>query len=473
MISLPTPVDTSREKLKSKLRASTSLLSLTRLDRSINNTVMAVPVEQYNLSQMEKLLNFCEIPTVLDFQAYLDRVAAEEDEVVFTKISVTSSSEVFAQGSKVYKIIPFGNEESDQSAIQDILQEIEISRTLQVLDGFVDVLEIVVVKGRYPQQLLPREYGTHIQPYAEDQKYCILVLNNAGKDLRRFRVESWADAESIFWQTAVALAQAEERFQFEHRDLHWGNIVVDDRPDERVAPPQEGDGTVTYSLADECGKQLLARSTLRITLIDYTLSRINAETSGRTATIHTRLDQPEFFRGKGDYQLDVYRFMRNNILSNGPSPDDGSAPNTPTSLRSNTYGTGVDWSVYVPKTNVYWLHYVAERLINHKGLRSANPAGTLRRNGASSSSSSSATATTPTSLHTPGTTKALESDLQAEEIQSCRTLEAVYRALDPRKHRNNSNETATTTSVINDLGSARDVLRWGIKTKTFPGHCRA
>jgi hypothetical protein len=27
--------------------------------------------------------------------------------------------------------------------------------------------------------------------------------------------------------------------------------------------------------------------------------------------------------------------------------------------------------------------------------------------------------------------------------------------------------------VINDLGSARDVLRWGIKTKTFPGHCRA
>ena len=79
MISLPTPVDTSREKLKSKLRASTSLLSLTRLDRSINNTVMAVPIEQYNLSQMEKLLNFCEIPTVLDFQAYLDRAADGED----------------------------------------------------------------------------------------------------------------------------------------------------------------------------------------------------------------------------------------------------------------------------------------------------------------------------------------------------------------------------------------------------------
>lgn len=470
MISLPTPVDTSREKLKSKLRASTSLLSLTRLDRSINNTVMAVPIEQYNLSQMEKLLNFCEIPTVLDFQAYLDRAADGEDGDVFTKISVTSSSEVFAQGSKVYKIIPFGNEESDQSAIQDILQEIEISKTLQVLDGFIDVLEIVVVKGRYPHQLLPREYGTHIQPYAEDQKYCILVLNNGGKDLRRFRVESWADAESIFWQTAVALAQAEEHFQFEHRDLHWGNIVVDDRPDERVAPPQESDGTVTYSLADECGKQLLARSTLRITLIDYTLSRINAETSRRTATIHTRLDQPEFFRGKGDYQLDVYRFMRNNILSNGPIIDDGSAPNTPTSLRSTSYGTGVDWSVYTPKTNVYWLHYVAERLINHKGLRSANPTNTLRRNGASSSPGS---AITPTSPLTPGTAEALESDLQAEEIQSCRALEAVYRALDPRKHRHNSNETTTTASVINDLGSARDVLRWGLKTKAFPGNGRA
>lgn len=469
IISLPTPVETSREKLKNKLRASTSLLSLTRLDRSMNNAVMAVPVEQYNLSQMEKLLNLCQPPTVLDFQAYIDRARADENvkRNVFSKISVTTYSEVFSQGSKVYKIIPFGNEDLDQSAIQDILQEIEISQTLQGLDGYIELLDIVVVKGRYPQQLLSPEYDTYTQSYADNQMYCILVQNNAGRDLRRFHVESWVDAESIFWQTAVALAQAEDRFQFEHRDLHWGNIVVDDRPAERVVLPQEGDGTTEYNFVDECGKQLLARSTLRITLIDYTLSRINTATSGRTATIHTRLDQPEFFRGKGDYQLDVYRFMRNNIVSNYPSIDNESMPNTPTSFKSISYSPGVDWSVYAPKTNVYWLHYVAERLINHKGLQSVNTNVTMRRNGVSF-----VTTTNPMPSRTSDTSETLEGGLQAEQIQSCRTLEAVYRALDPRGRRNNSNDSTISSNAMQDLSSAKDVIRWGLKNNTFPGHIR-
>lgn len=430
---------------------------------------MAVPVEQYNLSQMEKLLNLCQPPTVLDFQAYIDRARADENvkRNVFSKISVTTYSEVFSQGSKVYKIIPFGNEDLDQSAIQDILQEIEISQTLQGLDGYIELLDIVVVKGRYPQQLLSPEYDTYTQSYADNQMYCILVQNNAGRDLRRFHVESWVDAESIFWQTAVALAQAEDRFQFEHRDLHWGNIVVDDRPAERVVLPQEGDGTTEYNFVDECGKQLLARSTLRITLIDYTLSRINTATSGRTATIHTRLDQPEFFRGKGDYQLDVYRFMRNNIVSNYPSIDNESMPNTPTSFKSISYSPGVDWSVYAPKTNVYWLHYVAERLINHKGLQSVNTNVTMRRNGVSF-----VTTTNPMPSRTSDTSETLEGGLQAEQIQSCRTLEAVYRALDPRGRRNNSNDSTISSNAMQDLSSAKDVIRWGLKNNTFPGHIR-
>jgi serine/threonine-protein kinase haspin len=44
--------------------------------------------------------------------------------------------------------------------------------------------------------------------------------------LEHFPVTRFADLQSILFQVVMALSIAEEACEFEHRDLHWGNILV-------------------------------------------------------------------------------------------------------------------------------------------------------------------------------------------------------------------------------------------------------
>lgn len=522
MISLPTPVDTSREKLKNKLRASTSLLSLTRPD--MNGSAVAVPVEQHNLSQMEKLLHLCKTPAIMDFHAYIERAQSQGE---ISKLNEASYSEVFIQenentgASKIFKIIPFGNEELHQSPIQDILQELNIAKLVMNLDGFVDILDVAVVKGQYPDHLLQLwdeyndDYGSeNYRPdtFSDNQLYCVIVQSNAGTDLERYELASWVDAESVFWQTVVALAEAEERYNFEHRDLHWGNIVISDKMDETtntedlmhkltltdsgnpVTPssPSTISSTFDAGLVEETRKQLLANSTLKITLIDYTLSRANNPDGG---VVHTRLDQPEFFRGKGDYQFDIYRFMRSHVMashnlsrsssvsSSYSHGDDNSlhpprSPLPPPSVNSSREldGSGVDWSAFCPLTNVLWLHYVADKLVNHKDLQYV-------ASGRSNRMAYRGTNASCTSLHdtylgsddysnSAGSDRksTFEGDLMAEEVRACKSLETIHKAIDPRKKRlgGGSKKPYSMNMTFQDFHSANDVLKWGVKNKVLP-----
>lgn len=526
MISLPTPNETSREKLKNKLRASTSLLSLTRSD--MTGSAVAVPIEQHNISQMEKLLHLCKTPAVMDFRSYIDRAHTLGE---ITKLNEASYSEVFMQDSskigfsKIYKIIPFGNEELNQSPIQDILQELSIAKLVMTLDGFVDILDVAVVKGKYPPYLLQlwdeynEEYGSeNYRPdtFTDNQLYCVIVQSNAGTDLERYELDSWADAESVFWQTVTALAQAEEKYQFEHRDLHWGNIVIADKADEDLNPeefmhkltltdsgspmtpnsPSTISSNLDTSMIEETRNLLLARSTLKITLIDYTLSRANGPDG---SVIHTRMDQPEFFRGKGDYQFDIYRFMRSHVMSHHSSSVSRSVsmsssfgednhsintlPPTPTTATSSTFrdldGSGVDWSTFCPRTNVIWLHYLADKLIHHKSLKyiSTTRSGRIVTRGSNASSSSLHEAYMYGEPDTPGTSgydrkSTFEGDLLAEEARACKSLEVIYKTIDPRKKRlgGGPKKGYGLNMTFQDFYSANDVLKWGIKTKVFPAY---
>lgn len=129
---------------------------------------------------------------------------------------------------------------------------------------------------------------------------------------------------------AVSLAVAESEFQFEHRDLHWGNILV--------VPTAEK--TFKFILN---GKPIEIRTHgVKATIIDYTLSRLVYK---ECCLYQNLADDPELFEATGDYQYLIYRLMRDN--------------------------TNDCWEVFEPYTNVLWLHYTIDKMIDgvHYGPR--------------------------------------------------------------------------------------------------------
>lgn len=120
---------------------------------------------------------------------------------------------------------------------------------------------------------------------------------------------------------AISLAVAESQLEFEHRDLHLGNILVS----------ATNDKTLKFCLN---GKSIKIRTHgIKATIIDYSLSRIMHK--------KCRLFQdlgvyPQLFQGKGDYQFDIYRLMRKETKNN--------------------------WGEFRPFTNMLWLHYLIDKM---------------------------------------------------------------------------------------------------------------
>ncbi|KAI0053672.1 hypothetical protein FA95DRAFT_1508208 [Auriscalpium vulgare] len=269
----------------------------------------------------------------------------------FQKIGEASYSEVFGIGDVVLKVVPIMNPnfagcaapEADGPApsdAKDVLKEIIVTRAMGELHaGFVRLLRTYVVRGKYPSLLLDlwdeydqRKGSESVRPdvFGGGQVYAIIVLPNGGPDLEAYSFAGgggWQKASSVFWQVARALAEAEDLVAFEHRDLHWGQILVRNVPSaaRKTRLPMDD-----------------PRNGVKATVIDLGLARMAAGDSGARAVQWTPFDD-EVFEGEGDYQFDVYRLMRE--------------------------ANGGDWEPFQPLTNVMWLHYLADKLLHAKRLR--------------------------------------------------------------------------------------------------------
>ncbi|XP_040211398.1 serine/threonine-protein kinase haspin [Rana temporaria] len=299
-----------------------------------------------DLTDAEKVLAECQQEKPISFHQCL----TQDQILLCQKVGEGVYGEVFrtVRGDQLValKIIPIEGSQKvngePQKSFAEILPEIIISKELSLLSGgennrtsgFINLHSAYCVKGSYPPELLAawdefaEEKGTENERpdlFGEEQLFMILEFEFGGDDLERMssKLPSVSASRSILHQVTAALAVAEEELRFEHRDLHWGNLLIETCSARTL--PASLQGKIFH----------IPSAGVQVKIIDYTLSRLDKD--GLTVFCDLSMDE-DLFLGEGDVQFDVYRNMR----------------------EENQNG----WSLYKPHSNVLWLHYLCDKLLN-------------------------------------------------------------------------------------------------------------
>ncbi|KAL4575079.1 hypothetical protein LXL04_021920 [Taraxacum kok-saghyz] len=266
------------------------------------------------------------------------------------KVGEGTYGEVFIAGGTVCKVVPFDGDSLVNGEVQkkaeELLEEVMLSLTLNQLRGhdnhihnvcptFIHTLGLRVCVGAYDDEMI-RAWGEwdkknnsendHPSEFSEKQHFVVFVQEHGGQDLESFVLLNFNEAQSLLTQVCVALAVAEAAFEFEHRDLHWGNILLN------------RNGCKKLEFVIDGKKMQVSTHGLVASIIDFTLSRIN--TGEDILFLDLSLD-PGLFEGpKGDEQSETYRKMKE--------------------------ATEDCWEGSFPKTNVLWLQYLVDVLLRKK-----------------------------------------------------------------------------------------------------------
>ncbi|XP_057807449.1 serine/threonine-protein kinase haspin homolog isoform X2 [Salvia miltiorrhiza] len=289
------------------------------------------------------LLNACgqSIPSTLT-----DMLSNYCEGEAITKVGEGTYGEAFKIGDKVCKIVPFGGDSLVNGEVQkkpeELLEEVVLSCTLNHLRGleadvsnactsFIQTINLRVCQGCYDFNLIRawddwdaknNSENDNPKEFSSDQCYVVFVQEHGGRDLESFVLLNFDEARSLLVQVTLALAVAEAAYEFEHRDLHWGNVLLTRK-----------ESAALLFILD--GKKLLIKTFgLVASIIDFTLSRMN---TGEDILFLDLSSDPELFEGpKRDIQADTYRKMRD--------------------------VTDECWEGSFPKTNVLWIQYLVDIL---------------------------------------------------------------------------------------------------------------
>lgn len=272
------------------------------------------------------------------------------------------------QSSTIGKLIPLrsksgvGSRKASNTTVANAASEVQLLGLMSDVPGFVEFRVAEVLIGALPIALR-EEYHTFNAKqrrgssessgaetsFPAHQAWLFIEMGNAGVELDRALSRGPVNKEflqvsergerfmtvrlmrDIFRGIVRALAAGEEAHQFEHRDLHLSNICV-----------------LMQGKEPESDLELMQRTeSVVVTIIDYTLSR--AALPSGAELFNPMLDQG-IFQAEGDYQFDIYRYMRDIVTS-------------PTASDKN------DWASYVPMTNVLWLHLVLRKVMKWTSRR--------------------------------------------------------------------------------------------------------
>ncbi|POR34084.1 Serine/threonine-protein kinase haspin-like protein hrk1 [Tolypocladium paradoxum] len=310
-----------------------------------------------------------------------DDVCPPGDRIV--KIAEASYAEVYRvtneRGTSIIKVIRLdspikpktkaqvkaGLVDEEPHAEDDIDGELQISEWLAHVPGFVVYKERYIVQGKASRQLLethqvfqkrmkrqdPGRAQFYPSPsrYLDETKFLVVELGDAGIALEDWELADESQLWDIFFLEAIALARAEDLAMFEHRDLHEGNICV-----KRVSPPRERH-------ANSGG--FFGNSGVDITILDYGLSRAEDLSIDYAKPVAFDLERDlGLFTSTHASQCKVYRQMRSFLLRADRKCIPPEGHKTP-------YAKGVDgplsWDAYAPYTNVLWLAYLYEYLVDN------------------------------------------------------------------------------------------------------------
>lgn len=306
------------------------------------------------------------------------------------KIAEASYAEVYRvsneRGTSIIKVIRMESPIKPQTKAQqksglvdeephsesDLMGELKISEWLADIPGFVVYKERYIAQGKTCRELLETHQAFHKKlkrqdpdrlqfypspsRYLDDTKFLVVELGDAGTALEDFRLESADQLWDIFFHVAIALARAEVHIEFEHRDLHEGNLCI--RRAGEPIPPEDRERSSRFGF-----------SGLEITILDYGLSRAHAdyEVEGSQPIAYDLERDLSIFTSEHAPQCEVYRRMRSFLLR-------GDRICLPPQSHKKAYEKGVDgpitWAQHEPYTNVLWLAYIYQWMVTHfKGLK--------------------------------------------------------------------------------------------------------
>ncbi|PKI53069.1 hypothetical protein CRG98_026530 [Punica granatum] len=330
------------------------------LDAAIKKLSLASASDSDFLDPFTQLLAVCGQSAPTGFLDVFSKYCNPESIV---KLGEGTFGEAFKAGNFVCKIVPIDGELLVNGEVQkrseELLEEVILSRTLNQLrvcrgdaynrcTTFIETIDLRVCQGSYDPALIKAwedwdekngSENDHPMQFPEKQSYVVFILEHGGKDLESFVLLNFDEARSLLIQVTAALAVAEAAYEFEHRDLHWGNVLLS----------RNDSAEMSFTLK---GKHMTIKTFgLYISIIDFTLSRIN--TGKDILFLDLSLD-PDLFKGpKGDRQSETYRKMKE--------------------------ATGDCWEGSFPRTNVLWLLYLVDILLLKKSfVRSSRDERELR-----------------------------------------------------------------------------------------------
>eukprot|EP00775_Hariotina_reticulata_P005959 gene5959-6198_t len=322
------------------------------VDRRFSSSAISAAV-----SPLARQVELSEIPSMRAFIADV----ADIKEVI--KLGEGTYGEAFKAGQVVCKLVPIEGDHLvngwPQKGAADLMAEAIISQTLSTLSeeadvagslhsshtkAFVTTHRVGVCKGPYPQSFIRawkawdkrnKSENDPVDGLPKDQLFACFVMSNCGWDLESYQLRDFDQARSMMLQVAMALAVAEESVAFEHRDLHWGNIMLSPATSTHIS-----------CRLTNCAIKIRTEGAV-VCLIDFTASRLQTPW-GDVAYCDLEQEEGLFDGPKGKCQFETYRRMR--TITKG------------------------EWSGAYPGTNVQWMLYLCELLLTEKpvsGISSA------------------------------------------------------------------------------------------------------